>query len=75
MFLATRKYSPTFGVEDQARVCEKLREGYVPGQYLEEFVRDYVKGLLETTSTRKNTGDLYEAMFFPYEDYKQNNNI
>jgi len=67
-FLATRNYNPTFGMEDQARVGEKLREGYVPGQHFKEFVEGYVEALVDSLVTREEPGELYKGMFFEGEE-------
>jgi len=67
-FLATRNYNPTFGVEDQARVGEKLKEGYEPGQHFKEFVEGYVEALVASLVTREEPGELYEGMFFDGEE-------
>jgi len=67
-FMTVRFKNPTFGVEDQARVGEKLREGYEPGQHFREFVETYVETLKECASTKEDPGMFYNAMFFPDEE-------
>ena len=56
MFLAARSYNLKFWLEDQARDGEKFKEGYLPGQHFEEFLRCYVEVLLEGTSTKEEAG-------------------
>lgn len=66
-FTAARN-NPTFGVEDQARKGERLRNEYAPGDHFREFVQMYIDTLKELGTTKENPGLKYEAMFLPDEE-------
>jgi hypothetical protein len=66
-FTAARN-NPTFGVEDQARQGERLRNEYAPGGHFREFVQMYIDTLKELGTTKENPGLKYEGMFLPDEE-------
>lgn len=66
-FTAAR-HNPTFGVEDQAREGERLRNEYAPGDHFREFVQLYIDTLKELGTTKENPGLKYEGMFVPGEE-------
>lgn len=66
-FTAARN-NPTFGVEDQARQGERLRNEYAPGDHFREFVQMYIDTLKELGTTKENPGLKYEGMFLPDEE-------
>ena len=67
-FRAARHNNPTFGVEDQARMGERLRDEYAPGEHFKEFVQMYVDSLKEVGTTREDPGLKYKAMFLEDEE-------
>lgn len=67
-FSAARRNNPTFGVEDQARKGERLRDEFGPGEHFKEFVQMYIDTLKELAATKDDPGLKYKAMFLPEED-------
>jgi len=67
-FMTTRYNNPTFGVEDLARVGERMHDDKVPGQAFEEFVQLYVETLKDISTTKENPGRMFEGLFFPGEE-------
>jgi hypothetical protein len=67
-FKAARHSNPTFGVEDQAREGERMRDEYAPGGHFREFVQMYIDTLKEVGATKEEPGLKYESMFLPGEE-------
>jgi len=67
-FKAARHNNPTFGVEDQAREGERMRDHYSPGGHFREFVQMYIDTLKEVGATKEEPGLKYESMFLPGEE-------
>ncbi len=67
-FLAARFNNPTYGIEDLARVGERMHDDKVPGQAFEEFVKLYVETMKELIVTKEEPGLFYEGMFMPNEE-------
>ena len=66
-FIASRYSNPTYGVEDDARVGERLL-GNSTGETYRDFVKLYMETLMEVLATRENPGLMYEGMFMQNEE-------
>lgn len=67
-FIAARHNNPTFGVEDQARVGERMHLDKTPGQHFNEFVKLYVETLKDAAYSREKPGFKYNSMFMSDEE-------
>ena len=68
-FWATRHNNHNFWLEDQARVYnEMVRDDYVPGGHIKEFVQMYIKLLKEVGTTRENPCLKYKTISLKSEE-------
>ena len=67
-FMTARYRNPTYGVEDLARIGERMHDDKVPGQAFEEFVKLYVETMKEVAADKDDPGLYYEGMFMPDEE-------
>lgn len=65
-FLAARYENPSFGLEDDVRIGERLRDNGT-GESYRDFVKLYIETLMEVIATKEKPGAMYEGMFMSNE--------
>ena len=68
VFRHVRMSNPSYGVLDQAREGERLREDTAPGSAMKEFVQTYVDTMIELYTTPENPGERIAALHMEGEE-------